>query len=430
MNKWITIGLAIAISAFLGANAILLFSDKSVISKSFYVHDYERVAAGDFEEKLPKEALVAPQNVNTVYVKSEDTIQDWLVKEGDVVTAGQELATLNTSTADEQRSMWESEREALQRQATEINSTISTLESDRANAASSNGANENATDNVTEANEDQTVNVGVNVDVDVDVSQDGAFAQAVAEAQQKLADINQKLMVVDAQLAQEGAASIISPIEGIVSAIRDEGNRLAIEIYSQERIILTYATDEQWQEVQVNDRVRLQADGLGKSVEGVVTQISQVPASDSPFLTAYKSLDPKEHKNPLAYYEVRIQPNEAISNLPFGNNTNALVLVNEAKQASSMKTEWLFDRFDQNAVAQVISKEGYAVRTPVTIAFDWNAQSIISDGLAPGSVVVYEPKINDYRYAPAIFFPMPMDSPTWESVKAIGWKNYLKFLIL
>ena len=54
LNKWVTIGLSIAIAAFLGANAILLFSEKSIIPKTIYVHDYERVATGSFEEQLPK----------------------------------------------------------------------------------------------------------------------------------------------------------------------------------------------------------------------------------------------------------------------------------------------------------------------------------------------------------------------------------------
>ena len=432
MNKWLTIGLAVAISAFLGANAILLFSDKSVISKALYVHDYERVAKGDFEELLPKESLVAPLSMDTVYVKNEDTIKDWLVKEGDVVTAGQELATLNTSTADEQRSMWESEQESLERQLTELNKTISTLKTDRATAASANSGSTsgNATDNVTEVTEEQTLNVDINFDgVSVDVSQDGAFAQAIAQTEQKISDVNQQLIVVDAQLDQEGAAAVISPVEGVVSKIRDKNDRLAIEIYSSAKIVVTYAVDEEWQDLQVNDRVRLQAEGIDKSIEGTITEISQVPARPSEYLTTYKALDSTDQPNPLAYYEVRIQPTEPIENLPFGNNTNAMIIVNEAKQAASLKTAWLYDRLDESAVAHVVNKDGYAVKVPVTIAFDWKTRSVISKGVGAGSVAVYEPRLNDYRYAPAIFLPIPMDTPTWESAKAIGWKNYLKFLV-
>jgi HlyD family secretion protein len=433
MNKWLTIGISVAISAFIGANAILLFSDKSTILKDVYVHKYERLANDSFEELLPKESLVAPRSMNTIYIKSEDTIKDWLVKEGDVVTAGQEVATLNTSTADEQETLWESEQEALEDQLTELNSTVRTLESDRTKADNSNSSssNGNTSDNVTELTDEQTVNVDINVDVGVDVvvSQDGAFAQAIAQAKQKISDVNQQLVVVEAQLAQEGAAAVISPVDGVVSRIRDDNDRLSVEIYSTEKIIITYAIDEQWQDVQVNDRVRLQADGIDRSFEGTVTEISQVPARDSEYLTTYKALDTKELANPLEYYEVRIQASEPIENLPFGNNTNAMIIVNEAKKAASVNTAWLYDRLDESAVAYVMSQNGFAAKLPVTIAFDWKTRSVISKGLQAGSIVVYEPRISDYRYAPAIFMPMPVDSPSWKSAKAIGWKNYIKYLV-
>lgn len=429
LNKWVTIGLSIAIAAFLSANAILLFSEKSIIPKTIYVHDYERVTTGSFEEQLPKESLVAPEQITTVYVKDENTVDGWLVKEGDVVQTGTELAKLNTASADEQRAIWEAEREALERQLTDINSTISSLESDRSQAQSDNSSDANQTDSIIGGTDEQPIEVDINVDVEVDVQQDGAFAQAISQAEQELAEVNRQLIVVDAQLAQEGATAIISPVEGVVSDIRDENGQLAVDLYSSQKVIVTYATDEEWQDIQANDRVRIQADGLETSVEAVVLSVSQVPATDSEWLKAYQALDPKEQANPLAYYEVRVQPNEPIESLPFGNNTNSLILVNEAKDAVSVNSAWLYDRFEQNSIAHIVSTNGFAVKTPVKIAFDWKTKSILSEGIAAGSVIVYEPSISDYRYAPAIFFPMPMDLPTMDSVKDAGWKFYMKHLI-
>lgn len=429
LNKWVTIGLSIAIAAFLSANAILLFSEKSIITKTLYVHNYEKEATGSFEDQLPKESLVAPEQITTVYVKDEKTVEGWLVKEGDVVQTGAELAQLNTASADEQRAIWEAEREALERQLTDINSTISSLETDRSQAQSDNSSNANQTDRIIGGTDEQPIEVDINVDVEVDVQQDGAFAHAISQAEQELAEVNRQLVVVDAQLAQKGATAIISPVEGVVSDIRDENGQLAVDLYSSQKVIVTYATDEEWQDIQANDRVRIQADGLETSVEGVVLTVSQVPATDSEWLKAYQSLDPKEQANPLAYYEVRVQPNEPIETLPFGNNTNSLILVNEAKDAVSVDSAWLYDRFEQDAIAHIVSTNGFAVKTPVKIAFDWKTRSIISEGISAGSVIVYEPSISDYRYAPAIFFPMPMDLPPMKSVKDASWKFYMKHLI-
>ncbi len=427
LNKWITIGLSIIISTFLGANAILLFSDKSIIPKTVYVNEYERVAKGSYEEQLPKEAIVAPSEIFTVYVRDEATVDSWLVKEGDAVQAGTELAKLNTTTADEQRAIWEAEKEAVARQITDINDTIRSLESDRLSAQNNN--NSNATQNDTVTDTDQTVEVDINVDVNMSVQQDGAFAHAISQAEQELAEANKQLQIVEAQLAQQGAVAIMSPSEGIVSAIRDTNGRLAIDIYSAEKIMVTYATGEQWQDVQANDRVRIQADGLEAFVEGVVLSVAQVPATENKWVDAYKALDPKEHANPLAYYEVRVQPNEPIQMLPFGNNTNALIVVNEAQDAVAVRSTWLVNRFEEKAEAHALTSTGYATKQPVTIQFDIPTVSILSDGLDSGSVMIYEPKMNDYRYAPAVFFPMPMDTPSLDTIKNAGWKFYLKHLI-
>lgn len=427
LNKWVTIALSIIISTFLGANAILLFSDKSIIPKTVYVHEYERVATGSYEEQLPKEAIVAPSEVFTVYVREEVTVDGWLVKEGDVVQAGTELAKINTINADEQRAIWEAERDGIESQISDINSTIRSLESDRLSAQRNN--NSNATQNDTVTDTEQTVEVDINVDVNVNVQQDGAFAHAIAQAEQKLAEANKQLDIVEAQLAQEGAVAIVSPSEGVISAIRDTNGRLAVDIYSAEKIMVTYATGEQWQDVQSNDRVRIQADGLETSVDGVVLSVAQVPAVENKWLDAYQALDPENQNNPLAFYEVRVQPNEPIQRLPFGNNTNAVILVNEAKDAVAVRSTWLHNRFEEKAEAHVITSSGFATKQPVTIQFDMPTVSILSDGLDSESVMVYEPKINDYRYAPAVFFPMPMATPSLDTIKNADWRFYLKYLI-
>lgn len=423
------IGLAIVISAFLWGNTILLFSDKSIIPKTVYVHEFERVAAGSYEEQLPKESLVAPSEISTIFVKDEDIVDGWLVKEGDAVKTGTELARLNTASADEQRMIWESEQEAIERQITDINRTISSLESDRSSARNNNDSDANQTDTVTGNKEEQSVEVDINVDVEVDVQQDGAFAQAISEAEQKLAEANNQLQIVEAQLAQKDTTAIISPIEGVVSSIRDENGRLAIDIFSTQKVMITYATDEQWQDIQADDRVRLQADGLNVPVEGVVLSVSQVPAQNNKWLATYRALEPKEQVNPLAYYEVRVQPNEPIENLPYGNNTNAVILVNEAKDAVSVRSTWLNDRSEEKATAHILTPTGNVVKTLVSIQFEWQTQSILKDGVSPGSVIVYEPTISDFQYAPAVFFPMPWDLPTLDAVKKTGWKVYIKHLI-
>ena len=144
--------------------------------------------------------------------------------------------------------------------------------------------------------------------------QEGSYAQAIAAAEQQLTDISRQLVVVDAQLGQNPSRpAVISPVDGVVSNITRLGSTLAVDIFSTQKIVTTYAKDNEWKRIEVNDRVLLQADGIGGAEEGTVLSVSAVPMKNDPLLDAYKKLDPVDATNPLAYYEVRISTDAELS---------------------------------------------------------------------------------------------------------------------
>lgn len=425
MNKFGNVATVIVISCFIAANAILLFSEKSVIPKSVYVDEFERMTGGNYTEELPKEAFVAPANSYFVYVADDENVEEWLVKEGDEVTTGQEIATLDTARSDEQRAVWESERQALISQENDLESQMRELEALRSRAAANNRTTANATETVG-SGDSQT---DVNVDVNVNVADEGAYAAAIAELEKELSTIQRQMAVLNAQLEQEGANdAVVSPVDGAVARIHELGDRLAVEIYSMDRNVLTFAVGEQWQDIKVQSRVLIQADGMEKAVEGTVESVSQVPATENEFVAAYKEVAEDEEQNPLAYYEVRILPAEPIEALPFAQNTNVSIIVNEAQDALSIKANWLDDRFKTEAIATVVNEDGYAVRKDVLVPFDYKDRAVITDGLELGDLVIDYRAIDDFSYPPAVFFPQPSEMPEWYSWKTFGWKNYLKYL--
>src|SRR5690606_12917762 len=102
MNKRLSITVAIIISLFIAVNVHLLYSKKSTVPKSLYVHQYERMTPAHHEEELQKEGLITPEDIYTVYVGDDETIAAWLVKEGDPVQVGDEIALLQTERAESQ----------------------------------------------------------------------------------------------------------------------------------------------------------------------------------------------------------------------------------------------------------------------------------------------------------------------------------------
>ncbi|WP_040227683.1 biotin/lipoyl-binding protein [Bhargavaea cecembensis] len=439
MNKLGNIAVTIAITAFIATNAVLLFGDKSSIPKYVYVHGAERMVAADYSDKLAKESLVVPGNVFTAYVDNDSAVQQWLVQEGDPVSAGQEIATLNSDRAESQRSVWESERNALKDQESELESTKRELEQARRSAKSGSTSKSNRTDNVgaggTSGSGDSTgssdkVEVGLNVDVNVDVSQDGAYAHALSAVENALADVQRQLIVVEAQLEQSPTApALVSPVDGVVAEVHRLGERLAVDIYTNDRQFLTYATGEEWQDIAPDDRVFIQAPGTEGAIEGTVVSVSPVEAPESKWLDAYRALDKEKMNNPLAYYEVRIAATGDVGQLPFANNANAIIHTEEAPGALAVRTDALDGKYKDEALATIIDENGYALKVPVMTPFESKGFSIVTDGLYEGDLVIDAPHIEGFPSPPAVILPMPLEWPSKATWKSTNWQDYVRYTL-
>lgn len=429
LNKLWNIAVAVAVTAFIATNLILLYGQKSLVPKYVYAPETERMVAGHYTEKLSKEGLVIPDMVYTAYIDREATVGEWLVEEGETVTAGQPIANLDTGRMESQRSIWQSEKKALEAQERDLESSLSQLEQERRSAES--GTNSSTNERLDNSGADNgSPIVDLSVDVQVDVPQGGAYAHAIAAAENQLADIRRQLTVVEAQLEQSGETlSLVSPADGTVAKVHRQGEQLAVDVYSTERTILTYAAGEEWQDIEQEDRVFIQASGLEGVIEGSVHSVSEVEAPESKWLDAYRTLDQRNVNNPLAYYEVRILPNEDISVLPFANNVNAVIYTEEAYDAVAVKSEALTDKSRDEAIVTVIDNEGYAKNVPVITPFDWKGQSIITDNLYEGDFVITGPIYDRTISPPAVILPMPLEWPSKEEWKAHDWRDYMHFIL-
>lgn len=430
MNKFFFIGLSIAITAFIAANALLMFGEKSIISKNIYVSEYERAYPNTYTEKLPKEAVAAPRDTMQIYVQEREAIEQWVVSEGDVVQAGSELALLNEVESQEQRTLWESEQRALEAEKSEVQNTLRELES--AQSKQSGSESESASDRSSVTNENgDTIEFNVDLSVGVEVPQDGSYATGIAQANQRLAAIDSQLAVIDAQLSQSlSNPALVSPVEGIVAKVNRDSNPLSVEIYSTEKTFMTYVLEDEWQDVAAQDRVFIQAEGLEAAIPGTVLSVSEIPAEDSRWLKAYRALDPKEQANPIAFYEVQILADEPITeNIPFGSTANAEITINEAVDAVAIPQPWIFDRQDTNGSTYVLNEEGYGPIAPVTINFDVNGKAVLSDGVGVGAIVLKDDSLREYKSAPKVFMPFPSEQPDYEFAKNTNWRKYVEYFL-
>lgn len=430
MNRFFFIGLSIAITAFIAANFLLLFGEKSVLPKTFYVAETERAYTHTYTEKLPKEAVTAPNRTTEIYVQEREAIDQWLVKEGDTVQAGSELASLNEAETEEQRAIWEAERDALQNELSEVELSLSNLVLERPVAADPYTDNQTYNDSFVNENGD-TTDVNVNVDLGVDVPQDAPYAAAIAEAEQHIASIQSKLAVIEAQLNQSLAnPALISPEEGVVASVNRDSEPMSVEIYSNDKIFITYVLEDEWQEVAADDRVMVHVDGMDQAVSGTVLAVSPLPAVDSKWLEAYNALDPVDQKNPIAIYEVRIAADTPVDGtVPFGATANAEIVTEEAPDAVAVPEPWIFDRNADSGSVLQLQTDGRAANIPVTVSFDVDGKAVLSEGIAPGTITANEKTIRNFQGSPKVFVPFPSNQPNYEFAKSTNWRKYVEYLL-
>lgn len=430
MNKFFFIGLSVAVTAFIFANALLLFGEKSIIAKNVYISEYEQAYAAKYEETLPKEAVAAPLSTVQVYVQDAQAIERWLVEEGDTVQAGSELAALNETDSQEQRAIWESEKNALEAEKTQVQSSMSSLQSARS-ANSSSGSSSSSDRSAETFDNGNTVNFNIDLTVDVDVPQDGAYAAGIAQAEQRMAAIESQLAVVNAQLNQSPSTpALISPVEGTVAKINRAAEPFSVEIYSPEKTFVTYLLEDEWHEVAADNRVIVQAEGLAKAVPGTILSVDAIPAEPSKWLEAYRALDPIEQANPIAFYKVQIGIGpEVEAALPLGSSANADIIIHEALNAVALPEKWIVDRYQTNGSAYVLSQSGDAVRTSVVVGFDIGGKAVLNEGVTAGSIVLNERKLQYFQKAPRVFVPFPSVRPNYEFAKATHWRKYVEYLL-
>lgn len=423
MNRWFTIGLSTAMAAFIAANLILVFKEDSIISRSYYIEDHIRVAQGDYARELEKEAITVPVNSYFLSIDRAELLE-LTVNQGDEVTLGSAVANLDTSDEQEQRSEWTSMQTAYQSEANELRTIISTLQAGKQSAGATTSTSGGAVGvgNAT----DEIVDVTVDLQVDVEITEQGEYDSAIASAESKLAEVERQLAIVNAQLeTASGELQFVSPVDGVVERIEEFDESVVVHILPNEQRLVTFVEEKDWHEIEPTQAVQAYSTHLEEIYAGEILSKGTLPVSDNRWKEIHGQF---ENQPNLPLYEVEIQPTETLTGLPMGANVNITLKVDQATDAMRLRDDWMLVRNKEYAEIYTLSERGTVARIPVNIAFDVpELQSVIVDeGLVNGQIVLDDEfRRNNSR----TFFPLPFDLPSWNSIKAVDWKQYVYFLL-
>lgn len=412
MKKWFILLFSLVISLFIAVNSYLVFSEESPVAKTKIVKQSFIAQEEDVRQEIEKPSYLAPREIVTLYVNDEEAIEQWLIQEGDTIQAGDELVLLETERIDGQVDAWVAEQSALQTQRERIEDTVAMLESERSDADSEESLNSS----LSQLEEE------LNLEFNVKMDQRGSYAQAIAEAERELASIDRQLNMLDYQIDQSYVRpAIISPISGVVAHVDRHSDRPTIDIYSETADLVTYVTEEEWEDLMLGNDVLITYDEFEERGEGTLDRLDTIPAQASSTLELFeKAFDDKQMQN---LYEVRVDPLGTVEQQLYGKRYDIALIGQEAVDSVVVPLDYIERETKNEGIVYVLNEEGIPTKRAITIDFILEDEAITMS-LAEGDVVLRE-ALDLTRVA----LPLKMTWPERQAWKTFGWKNYVKYFV-
>lgn len=410
-RPWTSISI-IVIALLVGVNAFFVFKDNSKVARSYFVDEFQRATTGDRVETVKKDAIVAPAQTYTIAADAK-SLSAVNVKRGQNITASDLLATYKTEEVDDELTKLEAERDAYETELSDLESALSDVESDfggKANPKSS-------------INTDQ-ISDKLNVTVKLELAQQNTPSTAVAILNRHIAETTRQIAVLDAQIAQiQARQGVISPVDGVISNITDEAGTVTFEIYSTEKAVLAYLSEDEWQKVAAGQRVDIDLQHVKDELTGVVLE-KQMIATNEDTLWANELAKTAKLPQPTNY-EVTLQQDDLLENIPFSTVGQASIVVNEAFDAYKVKSSWVKKVKGAKSV-YIIDEDGKIRLEDIDVAFTTKDSTIFTSYFDEGTPMLPNDKRNILART---FCSMPVKKIDWHHFKEVGWKDYVKYII-
>lgn len=443
---WIPTVLCAAVA---GTSSYVTFSEDSPVFRSYFISEYAVAKADAHEEVLQKDAVLTSTATQSVTANATD-VDELLVARGTPVTAGQELLTFRTEAAEReyerleiQAAAYEDELRALQTIANSFNGTTSSKPSGNIK--------------LSEIGEE----VAVDVALEVALSQSPIEAEAIID--QRIVEVERELDIVESYLAMaDGEAALISPIDGTVTAIKNEAGFITLELYANEQQYVTFVSDGEWQRLEEGQAATITADledeELENEVTGMVVTKHKVPATDSPEYTQIQKLDAYKDRT---LYEVAIETDAMLDPLPFGSFAEANIVLQEELFAYKLPVSWVAPPptpiteetvEDTATVEEQVTEDDSAVDimlddptafygednvytlgydgrvrlNPIDVSFITGDSAVTPTDLIEGTVLLNATERSIYAET---FLTMPTEKLEWANLKQLSWEDYVKYLM-
>ncbi|MCE4046018.1 HlyD family secretion protein [Lysinibacillus fusiformis] len=410
-RPWTSIGIVVAM-LIIGINAYFVFKEDSTVKRSYFIDEFQKAYIGTNTERVNKDTIVAPAETFTITADATK-LSAVNVKRGQEVMMNDLLATFKTDEVDEELTKLESERTAYETELNDLQNALDQIEDeyDDSNPKSS-------------INTDQ-INDRLSVTLKLELAQQNSLSTAVALLNRHIAETNRQIALIEAQITQiESRQGIVSPIDGVVSAVKEEAGALTFEIYSNEKAMYAYLSEKEWQKVQEGQTVDFKVKHVKDALSGIVLDKQMIATDDETFWAneLAKSTNLPHPTN----YEVVLQQDAPIEEVPFSTTGKASIIVNEAFDSYKVDKSWLATTKRGNKKLHIINQDGKIQLIDINVQFNTTQSAIFSDYLDEGTPMLSNVKRNMESYT---FRTLPIEKLHWKQFKELTWKQYVKYIV-
>ena len=353
----------IAVSVFI--NAYLSLRNNEYIQKSYYIDNIQFAESRLNTEELQKDGVIASNQIVRLSASSQ-SVNEVSVKVGDTIYAQHELATYNREAVEQEIQKYEIELTAYQSELSELEDILSDLERQSGSNNSSSSTDSTTLGDSNSWNIDFTIELGI--------EQNTPTAEGIAIIRKYIAEIEREINILDNTLMQMATnASLVSPIDGVVSDIIQDASTITFVIYPIEKSVVAYINTDQWQKVKIGQATQIIIRPEGEDeyiVEGTVLEKQEIPTEDSPWyneLAKDKKIDIND-----TLYEIHIQPTDFLTDYPYLEKVAIAITTNEVFDSFMVPADWIIEHEIENIGENHIYTVGYDGKTrliPVDVAF-------------------------------------------------------------
>ncbi|MFF6017077.1 HlyD family secretion protein [Lysinibacillus fusiformis] len=410
-RPWTSIGIVVAM-LIIGINAYFVFKEDSTVTRSYFIDEFQKAYIGTNTERVNKDTIVAPAETFTITADATK-LSAVNVKRGQEVMMNDLLATFKTDEIDEELTKLESERTAYETELNDLQNALDQIEDEYDDS-----------DPKSSINTDQ-INDRLSVTLKLELAQQNSLSTAVALLNRHIAETNRQIALIEAQITQiESRQGIVSPIDGVVSAVKEEAGALTFEIYSNEKAMYAYLSEKEWQKVQEGQTVDFKVKHVKDALSGIVLDKQMIATDDETFWAneLAKSTNLPHPTN----YEVVLQQDAPIEEVPFSTTGKASIIVNEAFDSYKVDKSWLATTKRGNKKLHIINQDGKIQLIDINVQFNTTQSAIFSDYLDEGTPMLSNEKRNIEAYT---FRTLPIEKLHWKQFKELTWKQYVKYIV-